>query len=53
MLDLTMPVKDGFVVARATSELRIAVPLVFLTGLVKFDLSDHGAVPSLCVRRLS
>jgi DNA-binding NarL/FixJ family response regulator len=31
MLDLTMPLKDGFAVARAVRELRIAVPLVFLT----------------------
>jgi DNA-binding NarL/FixJ family response regulator len=31
MLDLTMPVKDGFAVAREVRELRIAVPLVFLT----------------------
>lgn len=31
MLDLTMPLKDGFAVARAARELRIAVPLVFLT----------------------
>ena len=31
MLDLTMPLKDGFAVARASRELRLAVPLVFLT----------------------
>jgi DNA-binding NarL/FixJ family response regulator len=31
MLDLTMPLKDGFAVARAAKELRIATPLVFLT----------------------
>ena len=31
MLDLTMPLKDGFAVARAVKELRLAVPLVFLT----------------------
>ena len=31
MLDLSMPVKDGFAVARAARELRIKVPLVFLT----------------------
>jgi len=31
MLDLTMPLKDGFAVARAARELRLAVPLVFLT----------------------
>lgn len=31
MLDLTMPLKDGFAVARAAKELRRAVPLVFLT----------------------
>lgn len=31
MLDLTMPVKDGFAVARAANELRLAIPLVFLT----------------------
>jgi len=31
MLDLTMPVKDGFAVARAAQELRIGVPFVFLT----------------------
>ena len=31
MLDLTMPLKDGFAVARAARELRIDVPLVFLT----------------------
>jgi len=31
MLDLTMPLKDGFAVARAAKELRLAVPLVFLT----------------------
>src|SRR6185369_16514170 len=31
MLDLTMPLKDGFAVARAARELRIVVPLVFLT----------------------
>lgn len=31
MLDLSMPVKDGFAVARAVRELRIRVPLVFLT----------------------
>jgi len=31
MLDLTMPLKDGFAVARAARELRLNVPLVFLT----------------------
>lgn len=31
MLDLTMPLKDGFAVAREARELRLAVPLVFLT----------------------
>jgi DNA-binding NarL/FixJ family response regulator len=31
MLDLTMPIKDGFAVAREARELRLAVPLVFLT----------------------
>jgi DNA-binding NarL/FixJ family response regulator len=31
MLDLTMPLKDGFAVARAARELRLAVPLVILT----------------------
>lgn len=31
MLDLTMPVKDGFAVARAVKDLRLNVPLVFLT----------------------
>jgi len=31
MLDLSMPVKDGFAVAKAVRELRIKVPLVFLT----------------------
>lgn len=31
LLDLTMPLKDGFAVARAARELRLAVPLVFLT----------------------
>ncbi|MBX3280107.1 MAG: response regulator transcription factor [Acidobacteria bacterium] len=31
MLDLTMPLKDGFAVARAVRELRLDVPLVFLT----------------------
>jgi len=31
MLDLTMPLKDGFAVARAAREQRLAVPLVFLT----------------------
>lgn len=31
MLDLTMPLKDGFAVARAARELRISVPLIFLT----------------------
>lgn len=31
MLDLSMPLKDGFAVARAARELRRAVPLVFLT----------------------
>jgi len=31
MLDLTMPLKDGFAVARAVKELRITVPIVFLT----------------------
>jgi DNA-binding NarL/FixJ family response regulator len=31
MLDLTMPLKDGFAVARAARELRLAIPLVFLT----------------------
>lgn len=31
MLDLTMPIKDGFAVARAARELRLEIPLVFLT----------------------
>jgi len=31
MLDLSMPLKDGFAVARAAKELRLNVPLVFLT----------------------
>lgn len=31
MLDLNMPRKDGFAVARAARELRLKVPLVFLT----------------------
>src|SRR5262245_10504106 len=31
MLDLAMPIKDGFAVARAAKELRLDVPLVFLT----------------------
>jgi DNA-binding NarL/FixJ family response regulator len=31
MLDLTMPLKDGFAVARAARELRLDIPLVFLT----------------------
>lgn len=31
MLDVTMPLKDGFAVARAARELRLATPLVFLT----------------------
>jgi DNA-binding NarL/FixJ family response regulator len=31
MLDLTMPLKDGFTVARAARELHLDVPLVFLT----------------------
>ena len=31
MLDLTMPLKDGFAVARSAREQRLAVPLVFLT----------------------
>jgi len=31
MLDLTMPLKDGFAVARAARELRITAPLIFLT----------------------
>ena len=31
MLDLTMQLKDGFAVARAARELRLKVPLVFLT----------------------
>jgi len=31
MLDLTMPLKDGFAVARAARELRLATPLAFLT----------------------
>lgn len=31
MLDLSMPLKDGFAVARAARELRLSVPLVFLT----------------------
>ena len=31
MLDLTMPLKDGFAVARAARELRLSVPLIFLT----------------------
>ena len=31
MLDLSMPLKDGFAVARAAKEFRIVVPLVFLT----------------------
>src|SRR5262245_9951911 len=31
MLDLTMPLKDGFAVAQAARELRLATPLAFLT----------------------
>src|SRR6185295_14284043 len=31
MLDLSMPLKDGFAVARAVKELRLTMPLVFLT----------------------
>jgi DNA-binding NarL/FixJ family response regulator len=31
MLDVTMPVKDGFGVARAARDLRISIPLIFLT----------------------
>ena len=31
MLDLTMPLKDGFAVARAARELGLKAPLVFLT----------------------
>src|SRR5215471_14625450 len=31
MLDLTMPLKDGFAIARAAKDLRIATPLIFLT----------------------
>src|SRR5689334_17756746 len=31
MLDLTMPLKDGFAVAREVKRLRLPVPLVFLT----------------------
>lgn len=31
MLDLSMPLKDGFAVARAARELRLGIPLVFLT----------------------
>jgi DNA-binding NarL/FixJ family response regulator len=31
MLDVTMPIKDGFAVARAARDLRISIPLVFLT----------------------
>ncbi|HKQ91547.1 MAG TPA: response regulator transcription factor [Blastocatellia bacterium] len=31
MLDLTMPLRDGFAVARAAKELRIATPIIFLT----------------------
>jgi DNA-binding NarL/FixJ family response regulator len=31
MLDLTMPLKDGFAVARAARDLHLATPLVFLT----------------------
>ena len=31
MLDLSMPLKDGFAVARAVRELRLIVPLIFLT----------------------
>jgi DNA-binding NarL/FixJ family response regulator len=31
MLDLTMPLKDGFAVARAARDLRLTMPLVFLT----------------------
>jgi DNA-binding NarL/FixJ family response regulator len=31
MLDLTMPLKDGFAVARAARDLRLTTPLVFLT----------------------
>src|SRR5262249_30440696 len=31
MLDLTMPLKDGFAVARAARELRLATPLASLT----------------------
>src|SRR5215813_4713125 len=31
MLDLAMPIKDGFAVARAAKELRLSTPLIFLT----------------------
>src|SRR5215471_7129158 len=31
MLDVTMPLKDGFAVARAAKELHIATPIIFLT----------------------
>jgi DNA-binding NarL/FixJ family response regulator len=31
MLDVTMPIKDGFAVARGARDLRISIPLVFLT----------------------
>ncbi len=31
MLDLSMPLKDGFAVARAARDLHLAVPLIFLT----------------------
>ena len=31
MLDLSMPLKDGFAVAREAREQRVSVPLIFLT----------------------
>ena len=31
MIDLSMPLMDGFAVARAARELRLAIPLIFLT----------------------
>lgn len=43
MLDLAMPLKDGFAVARAARELRLAVPLVFLT-MYKDEHYLHAAL---------
>jgi DNA-binding NarL/FixJ family response regulator len=43
MLDLTMPLKDGFAVARTARELRLTVPLVFLT-MHKYEHYLHSAL---------